>query len=1324
MILSATPVLLNYGYDDNISIKGGVVYTFDDVNYTDSSLLASAVDITLNNEQLLVLTQQLKLSNGLTNEITAPLPESYVYSTLIRDYAGNYLYATDPLNTEGSTISLTVNPASATVFNFYFTPTPRTIQIFYSIPYQTSTQNIYLVCNSNINTISGSPVNTLIDPSSYTYYYMLSEGALSLVSQALGIQTEWLVSNGNSVYFNGISGTSYNNLVLPMSSVFYATRLNDSNTHNSLQALGQSDLVKYRNTNDSLIVDNSSGNVPFNYLISSAFKNLTAGNAVIDANINPLKNYYSPMHGQTAVLSASLRNYTKIYTGLNEDDGFDKIYIGYNADTSRLTFTKDNDTYFHYPYSKPTTSPLLSSNTYIIPLSSTTLIDYGARADVSPFRADKIFKKTAGYRNYSSWGQTSNNPQNGVYFCSWLSAAVIGTDNVTRPVWVDRYYNPAAVNLTTIEGSLILGNKNLLIASLNNYPNLVWDVPSTLTFEQGALYYYHRVGEQDNQTIVDSITGLAYHIENWDTNLINSVDGLTAGSIVGFQPSNQVTDSTLKVPYYDVGNTYGYINTANSDFTNSAGTSLSFYAYQPDWTKIQGDQIVGNYFNGGVGLFNNNKILTPYFTVAARMDSSTGVVSSTIQTYNTDFVLLNSEPYNFTNYIYTPLFGGSVASTLSAAWTTPSFIVKNTYDTSYYIADNYAYKNYLATLDPSDLITNRVPLSTNLPFGTIITDTYIVPGSGGNVNIVTKNHPSTSTVSYRRYNTNGVLLASGTNTNSSATTAYNNFTLDLSGNVIWYSTNIPTTSSASISGYEMWYGTNATVDSRSNVFTLSGNGIDGVSATSWVLNKNGIAVLGINAPEYLNCDQADSLWVTYNNSYVAKIDYNGNVIWTKQININNPIVAPTSIRVVNFIAEYTSSGVVYYGLILDGKSQFVYKLDMDGNIVNSMSIPGLIPGGDSTGFDYQRKYVAPYITVPGVRAKLVTGDSTVPNPTPNYITLNYGTSALEAGWHNFTITFDQTNTAKLYVDGKVATQQTIYTPTPTSSIPPPTVTLIINGIAVNNGDTINVASNATVNGTVFGQSYGQFLNAVSADISYDGGATWIVGNAPVTGWLYSYFGPPSGAYVTGGGANSNYPLTATGPSSVKIRALAADDSVPAQTSGYKTITVNWSAPGASVPPNIINPPVTTTLPSILYTVYNYKNNPQIAIGTSNFKTGTLNSWIKIPDTYIFDGSIADLRVYDLALTPSDVKAITKNYLLNQFSDLTWNIPTNTRGYIEEIERFFLHRLPGSKSQYYNIRVKNSGIKDPAVQAIVESNLRAAAASTAPAHTQLRSIIWE
>ena len=84
MILSAAPITLNYGYDTNISVSSGVVHTFDNIDFSNSSIFVSAKDVTLNRDELLILTDNIKLSNCLSTGFI-PTPEQYVYGTLIKN---------------------------------------------------------------------------------------------------------------------------------------------------------------------------------------------------------------------------------------------------------------------------------------------------------------------------------------------------------------------------------------------------------------------------------------------------------------------------------------------------------------------------------------------------------------------------------------------------------------------------------------------------------------------------------------------------------------------------------------------------------------------------------------------------------------------------------------------------------------------------------------------------------------------------------------------------------------------------------------------------------------------------------------------------------------------------------------------------------------------------------------------------------------------------------------------------------------------------------------------------------------------------------------
>lgn len=1156
MLLSAAPVTIKYGYDNAISLNGNIVYTFDNLDFAFSTLLVSARDVALNNDQLLVLTRNIYLPN-VVEQTPVPAPKEYVYNTLITNDAGAYLYATNSSSTTGSTLSFTSNIQAATVFNIYFSPiSSNNLQIYYTVPNGSGSVDLYLTCNPNVPIVSAGTTGTLLE-TDYTFYYLLSGNSLSLMSISPAALGSFIGNDGTSLTYNTIVPTGPNVIDIPTSCIFRALRFTNDNNNGSIEKYGQSDLVKYYKQNNSISIEKSSGPTSFNYLFTAPYKTLTASNidgVALDVNLAPVKNYYDPRMNQVIVQSNEirLRRYNKIFTGLNQEDGHDKIYLGYTARVAKYVFAKDEDNYFHIPYGVGDYPPY---STGTLPLSDTDIIEYGAYPNTTPYRSDRIFKKNANYKNYSNWGDSNGSYypltgtgailHNGMYLCTWLSAGPTGEE-----VWVDRFFDPRYVNLRTTDWTTISALSSFLSYSTNNYPNVIWDTPSNLTFEPGVLYYYHRIGDEDNNTLVQSFSGLTYHFNSWGPILYNQATGLSAGLIESFTAANSGIDTTVRTPYYSPDNTYGVVYTNNIDFTSNKGNTLSFFSYQGDWNQIHGDQIVGNYFNGGIGIFTNIGINTPYFTIGSITDAST-TSAATIRTFNDNLTLLNYETYT--------TFLTALNDPLSAS----NFILRSTYDESYYIVDGHSNEKYLSTFDPDDLIVSKISLVSLEPS---LQNEYILDASlypdlvSGEKHLIIKTRPTPSSVTYRKFLTNGILLSSSTSS------AYNNFAVDLSGNPVYYNSKTLPVSALS--------GTNSCIDNTGIVFALSGNN------TTDVLTRNGTAILTVTKPEYINCDQDNNIWITYNNTSLAKVNRDGRVLWTKQISVNETITNYAGVRTINFIADITNS-VNYYAIILDPKTNYIYKIDNDGNVITKLPVNNLIPFGDITGFDYQRKYIKPTVPGPSIKLKLVTTDSTLDVPVPQYYTLTYSVSSLAPGWHHFAATYDETNVVKFYVDG-----------------------VLIREIAS------------------------------------------------------------------------------------KVR------------------------PGYDVTGDF------------LHRIFNFKNNPQLLIGTSSFKTGTLATWTEQPNKFNYNGDIADVRFYNITLSPSDIKALSKNYLYNQFNDLSWVINVGQRDYIEEIERFFLHRLPGSKSQFYDIKVKNSGIQDPKVKSIVENNLRAAASKVAPAHTRLRSIIWE
>ncbi len=106
----------------------------------------------------------------------------------------------------------------------------------------------------------------------------------------------------------------------------------------------------------------------------------------------------------------------------------------------------------------------------------------------------------------------------------------------------------------------------------------------------------------------------------------------------------------------------------------------------------------------------------------------------------------------------------------------------------------------------------------------------------------------------------------------------------------------------------------------------------------------------------------------------------------------------------------------------------------------------------------------------------------------------------------------------------------------------------------------------------------------------------------------------------------------------------------------------------------------------------------------------------------FNGSLAEPLIYNKELRFSDIYHIfKKKYITKTF---IWNSPVEKQVFIEEIERFFKHKLPGSKSSFYNINLIGLNITDPSIQAAIEDIIRSTVTKVSPVHTTLLNIKWK
>jgi hypothetical protein len=296
------------------------------------------------------------------------------------------------------------------------------------------------------------------------------------------------------------------------------------------------------------------------------------------------------------------RNYYKIFTGTNQADGYDKIHLGYEAETSEIILKKDNTTFLHIPFFANTQN-----------LSDSTLIADGAIPGPIPALADRIFKKLGGYGNSTTWGSTTDR-EDGTWLCSWLYAV-----SSEPPQWLDRYYNPGRLAYEeALEGRAEFTDY------IKNDP-IYYDIPSTLTLEPGVLYQYFHNGEETALSAVETFAGvgrknLRLNIDSWShTPLDDSIYSNTV-TIGNFNPA-------WVVDVYDPGyRDRSSLSFDNNNFIDCRVTyspsynledefTLSFWTFNKSWANATSTQLVGNLNKGGYGVFYNNLNNNPYFVI-------------------------------------------------------------------------------------------------------------------------------------------------------------------------------------------------------------------------------------------------------------------------------------------------------------------------------------------------------------------------------------------------------------------------------------------------------------------------------------------------------------------------------------------------------------------------------------------------------------------------------------------------------------------------------------------------------------------------------------
>ena len=341
--------------------------------------------------------------------------------------------------------------------------------------------------------------------------------------------------------------------------------------------------------------------------------------ATYNLQIHGLKNYQTPEYNYSFNknyvdgYNGVHRIYDHIFSGSNQKEGLLNVHLGYTANTSELTFLRDQETPFNF-----------ASTSFRMPLSSAGLIEDGAIPGHHPFVSDRIYFRQMDYN-----GQIQGVPQppsinkfTNTWLCAWLSGS-----NSNGSLWMDRFYNAAYYTLD----QALTSNNLIYHDKIDPSQSYIIDVPSTMFLEPGAFYRYYHSGIKTSQQYVPFIDGTfnsplgskALHISSWNSNPLqdNSLyqnNGLIHP--VGFL--NKESD------YWDLTGDNHVVFPSKSQLLEEHHFTTSLWVKVSNWSNIQGKQIFGNFYDSGYGLLNDTSLTAPLLSF---IDKSTG------QLYNLNY---------------------------------------------------------------------------------------------------------------------------------------------------------------------------------------------------------------------------------------------------------------------------------------------------------------------------------------------------------------------------------------------------------------------------------------------------------------------------------------------------------------------------------------------------------------------------------------------------------------------------------------------------------------------------------------------------------------
>ena len=409
---------------------------------------------------------------------------------------------------------------------------------------------------------------------------------------------------------NTVSATEASTDPTNTSSVFEINRNTITNNKKNLNNTFSLYLSSYNKDDVNLNLSTTVDQVSNNFLLFGNNYSLSQTNESLSVDLLPLKNqatleeFFVPVNHYNSQPSNLNRVYEKIYSGNNQETGYDKLYLSYNIGTKDVKFEPSKLTYFTTPSSL---APYTRVN-----VNDSKLETLGAIASNNPLMADKIFKRREEIKNNYFTDETVN----ATYLCSWLSG-----NEEDEKIWVDRFYNPDYLNFNTaLRGTSFFDT----VTSVGASASYIFDLKSKLTFEPNNDYAFYHIGERDYEQHLISLEKYS---------LSNDIEILTSKGA----PADITTVKRDTEIDFDGDKFARFITDKKGDF------SFSFWLSAQDYSKPLGYQLLGNYFEEGFGIFNTD-LVTP--NIYLPHDNKLLLINNDFEVYDEIELLEGNNPVN------------------------------------------------------------------------------------------------------------------------------------------------------------------------------------------------------------------------------------------------------------------------------------------------------------------------------------------------------------------------------------------------------------------------------------------------------------------------------------------------------------------------------------------------------------------------------------------------------------------------------------------------------------------------------------------------------